>query len=253
MQSHITFSTFSLKIEIIFVISAFLTCLLTGGCGKKEQTVFTETVYASGNGSYSVEESSGKSNYSAKGNYSGKSDYSGSEGDQTNGSGTSDRTGAMNGTTSEAGSRENAVCVFVCGAVNAEGVYELPERSRVIDAVEAAGGYSDDADRTYVNQAEYVYDTQRIEIPTKEEAQMLREYERDAGADNESGHSDGRIDLNTADKQALMTLPGIGESKADRILEYRQAHGRFGSTEELMNVSGIGSGVYEKIKDYIKV
>lgn len=253
MQSHITFSTFSLKIEIIFVISAFLTCLLTGGCGKKEQTVFTETVYASGNGSYSVEESSGKSNYSAKGNYSGKSDYSGSEGDQTNGSGTSDRTGAMNGTTSEAGSRENAVCVFVCGAVNAEGVYELPERSRVIDAVEAAGGYSDDADRTYVNQAEYVYDTQRIEIPTKEEAQMLREYERDAGADNESGRSDGRIDLNTADRQALMTLPGIGESKADRILEYRQAHGRFGSTEELMNVSGIGSGVYEKIKDYIKV
>lgn len=253
MQSHITFSTFSLKIEIIFVISAFLTCLLTGGCGKKEQTVFTETVYASGNGSYSVEESSGKSNYSAKGNYSGKSDYSGSEGDQTNGSGTSDRTGAMNGTTSEAGSRENAVCVFVCGAVNAEGVYELPERSRVIDAVEAAGGYSDDADRTYVNQAEYVYDTQRIEIPTKEEAQMLREYERDAGADNASGRSDGRIDLNTADRQALMTLPGIGESKADRILEYRQAHGRFGSTEELMNVSGIGSGVYEKIKDYIKV
>ena len=253
MQSHITFSTFSLKIEIIFVISAFLMCLLTGGCGKKEQTVFTETVYASGNGSYSVEESSGKSDYFAKGNYSGKSDYSGSEGDQTNGSGTSDRTGAMNGTTSEAGSRENAVCVFVCGAVNAEGVYELPERSRVIDAVEAAGGYSDDADRTYVNQAEYVYDTQRIEIPTKEEAQMLREYERDAGADNESGRSDGRIDLNTADRQALMTLPGIGESKADRILEYRQAHGRFGSTEELMNVSGIGSGVYEKIKDYIKV
>ena len=253
MQSHITFSTFSLQIELIFVISAFLTCLLTGGCGKKEQTVFTETVYASGNGSYSVEESSGKSNYSAKGNYSGKSDYSGSEGDQTNGSGTSDRTGAMNGTTSEAGSRENAVCVFVCGAVNAEGVYELPERSRVIDAVEAAGGYSDDADRTYVNQAEYVYDTQRIEIPTKEEAQMLREYERDAGADNASGRSDGRIDLNTADRQALMTLPGIGESKADRILEYRQAHGRFGSTEELMNVSGIGSGVYEKIKDYIKV
>ena len=199
MQSHITFSTFSLKIEIIFVISAFLTCLLTGGCGKKEQTVFTETVYASGNGSYSVEESSGKSNYSAKGNYSGKSDYSGSEGDQTNGSGASDRTGAMNGTTSEAGSRENAVCVFVCGA------------------------------------------------------QMLREYERDAGADNASGRSDGRIDLNTADRQALMTLPGIGESKADRILEYRQAHGRFGSTEELMNVSGIGSGVYEKIKDYIKV
>ena len=119
--------------------------------------------------------------------------------------------------------------------------------------MEAAGGYTDEADRTYVNLAEYVYDTQRIEIPTEEEAQMLREYERSAETDSESDQSDGRIDLNTADKQALMTLPGIGESKADRILEYRQTHGRFGSTEEVMNVSGIGSGVYEKIREYIKV
>jgi competence protein ComEA len=131
-------------------------------------------------------------------------------------------------------------------------VYELPGGSRVIDAVEAAGGYSDDADRTYVNQAEYVYDTQRVEIPTQEEGQLLREYDSSESEDGGS-QSDGRIDLNTADKQDLMTLPGIGESKAERILEYRQIHGRFSSTEELMNVSGIGSGVYEKIKEYIKV
>ena len=247
MQSHITFSTFSLKIEIIFVISAFLTCLLTGGCGKKQQTVFTETVYASGNGSYSVEESSGKDDYAGKGNYSG------SQSDRTGSSGSSDRTDAHSGSTSSEDSQGAVICVFVCGAVNSEGVYELPEGSRVIDAVEAAGGYTDNADRTYVNLAEYVYDTQRIEIPTEEEAQMLREYERSAETDGESKQSDGRIDLNTADKQALMTLPGIGESKADRILEYRQTHGRFGSTEEVMNVSGIGSGVYEKIREYIKV
>jgi competence protein ComEA len=98
-----------------------------------------------------------------------------------------------------------------------------------------------------------VYDTQRVEIPTTEEAQLLREYDSSAAEDDEGSQSDGRIDLNTADKQALMTLPGIGESKADRILEYRQTHGRFGSTEEVMNVSGIGSGVYEKIREYIKV
>lgn len=244
MQSHITFSTFSLKIEIIFVIFAVLACLSMGGCGKKKQTVFTETVYATENGNFSVEESSGKGSYSGKGDTANKSSRA---------DGSSDGSKAQSGSTSEAGSREAVICVFVCGAVNAEGVYELPERSRVIDAVEAAGGYSDDADRTYVNQAEYVYDTQRIEIPTKEEAQMLREYDRNAEENGENSQSDGRIDLNTADKQALMTLPGIGESKADRILEYRQAHGRFGSTEELMNVSGIGSGVYEKIKDYIKV
>lgn len=253
MQSHITFSTFSLKIEIIFVISAFLTCLLTGGCGKKQQTVFTETVYASGNGSYSVEESSGKDDYAGKGDYTGKDNYSGSQSDRTGSSGSSDRTDAHSGSTSSVDSQGTVICVFVCGAVNAQGVYELPEGSRVIDAVEAAGGYTDEADRTYVNLAEYVYDTQRIEIPTEEEAQMLREYERSAETDGESNQSDGRIDLNTADKQALMTLPGIGESKADRILEYRQTHGRFGSTEEVMNVSGIGSGVYEKIREYIKV
>ena len=144
----------------------------------------------------------------------------------------------------------------LCGAVNCEGVYELPESSRVIDAVEAAGGYSEDADRIYVNQAEYVYDTQRVEIPTFEEAQRLREIEAEAAAeqgDSGSVRENGLIDINTADKQELMRIPGIGESKADRIIEYRQIHGRFGSIEELMNVSGIGSGMYEKMKDCITV
>ena len=140
--------------------------------------------------------------------------------------------------------------------MNCEGVYELPESSRVIDAVEAAGGYSEDADRIYVNQAEYVYDTQRVEIPTFEEAQRLREIEAEAAAeqgDSGSVRENGLIDINTADKQELMRIPGIGESKADRIIEYRQIHGRFGSIEELMNVSGIGSGMYEKMKDCITV
>ena len=149
------------------------------------------------------------------------------------------------------------ICVFVCGAVNCEGVYELRENSRVIDAVAAAGGYSEDADTSYVNQAEYVFDTQRIQIPTVEEATELREAAASglvgtAGSGAGSAE-EGRIDLNTADKQELMTIPGIGESKADSILAYRQTHGRFGSTEEIMNVSGIGSGVYEKLKDRITV
>ena len=239
MQSH---RTFSLKIEGKIVISAIFAVLLMCGCGVKEQTVFTDTVYASGSSTYSV--SGG----------SGEEPYPGSESTGTDGKEYSDRTGiAQDGTGSPNEAESGTICVFVCGAVSQEGVYELPKRSRVIDAVEAAGGYSDDADRTYVNQAEYVYDTQRVEIPTTEEAQLLREYDSSAAEDDEGSQSDGRIDLNTADKQALMTLPGIGESKADRILEYRQIHGRFSSTEELMNVSGIGSGVYEKIKEYIKV
>ena len=211
------------------------------GCAKKEQTVFTDTVYASG-GTYSVEGGDGEDSYSAK------------ESGNSEGQKCADPSNTAQNDAGSGSEKDNVtICVFVCGAVNCEGVYELPERARVIDAVEAAGGYSDDADRTYVNQAEYVYDTQRVEIPTVEEAQLLREYDSSGSEDDRDSQSDNRIDLNTADKQALMTLPGIGESKADRIVEYRQVHGRFSSTEELMNVSGIGSGVYEKIKEYIKV
>ena len=153
--------------------------------------------------------------------------------------------------------------VFVCGAVNREGVYELPEGSRVIDAVNAAGGYRDDADRTYVNQADYVSDTEKIEIPTAEEAEILRAAGIQGGTEAESGgrtapekvspNSAGMININTAGKEELMSLPGIGESKASGIIEYRESHGPFGTKEEIMNVSGIGSSVYEKLKDCITV
>ena len=237
MQSH---RTFSLMIKAEIVISVILAALAMCGCGKKKQTVFTETVYSAGSGDYFERAGSGED--------SGSGLKDGST-DRPEDPGRTDTSQEGAGKEDESGT----ICVFVCGAVNSEGVYELPERSRVIDAVEAAGGYSDDADTAYVNQAEYVYDTQRVEIPTKEEAEMLREYDSSGPGAEESSQSDGRIDLNTADKQALMTLPGIGESKADRILEYRQIHGRFSSTEELMNVSGIGSGVYEKLKDYVTI
>jgi len=89
-----------------------------------------------------------------------------------------------------------------------------------------------------------------------EEAQRLREIAAEAGVsdgESASARNSGLIDINTADKQELMRIPGIGESKADRIIEYRQIHGRFGSAEELMNVSGIGSGMFEKMKDCITV
>ena len=213
MQSHLIFSLIRKGKIVISVLAA---AIVLCGCKREKQTVFTETVYAS------------------------------------------DDTGdtRQDAIYEEQLEHAETICVFVCGAVNCEGVYELPESSRVIDAVEAAGGYSEDADRIYVNQAEYVYDTQRVEIPTFEEAQRLREIEAEAAAeqgDSGSVRENGLIDINTADKQELMRIPGIGESKADRIIEYRQIHGRFGSIEELMNVSGIGSGMYEKMKDCITV
>ena len=115
----------------------------------------------------------------------------------------------------------------------------------------------DDADRTYINQAEYVSDTEKIEIPTIEEAQILRAAENgpDAGAGEADNNKDssGLVNINTAGREELMTLPGIGESKASGIIKYRESHGPFGNKEEIMNVSGIGSSVYEKLEDCISV
>ena len=147
------------------------------------------------------------------------------------------------------------VGVYVCGAVEAPGVVELPEGARVADAIAAAGGLRADADTRLLNQARRVADGEQITVLTAVEAEAYLKDDPGQLSGKQSGApvSDGRVNLNLADAETLKTLPGIGESKADRILEYRQAHGRFGSTEELMNVSGIGSGVYEKIKDYIKV
>lgn len=237
MQSHLIFSLIT-KIKI--VISVFAIVFVLCGCRKEKQTVFTDTVYAAG----------------SSGSFDSGGDSGGAHAEEEDGSGDQPDPGRQDTADEDLPQKNDTICVFVCGAVYCEGVYELPESSRVIDAVEAAGGYAEDADRVYVNQAEYVYDTQRIEIPTTEEAQHLREIAAEAvAADRDSGsvRESGLIDINTADKQELMRIPGIGESKADRIIEYRQIHGRFGSAEELMNVSGIGSGMFEKMKDCITV
>ena len=236
MQSHLIFSLIT-KCKI--VISVFGIVLVLSGCRREKQTVFTDTVYASGSSGSSVSVVDPAEDAVDAEAAGGAMQETGQ-----------DLLGAV------LPEKSDTICVFVCGAVNCEGVYELPESARVIDAVEAAGGYSEEADRVYVNQAEYVYDTQRVEIPTVEEAQHLREITAEAGAsERESGSArdSGLIDINTADKTELMRIPGIGESKADRIIEYRQIHGRFGSAEELMNVSGIGSGMFEKMKDCITV
>ena len=130
-------------------------------------------------------------------------------------------------------STEN-IFVYVCGAVQKPGVYELLPGQRICDAIEAAGGLSEQAAGDSLNQAEVLSDGQ----PGQETAESSR---------------DGRVDINTADASALMSLPGIGQSKADAIIAYRNEHGAFKAPEELMNISGIKEGVYQKIKDSIKV
>lgn len=147
---------------------------------------------------------------------------------------------------------EAAVCyVYVCGAVANPGVYALPSGSRVYEAVELAGGLLQEADAAAVNQAEQVFDGQMIRIYTYEEIQKgLLESEKGSQTVSEE---DGRVNINTADRSMLMTLPGIGASKADAILAYRESKGAFADINELMNIPGIKEGIFEQLKEHIKI
>lgn len=151
--------------------------------------------------------------------------------------------------------------VYVCGAVREPGVYELPVGGRIYEAIELAGGLTEDACLESLNQAEQIVDGQMIRVLTREEAadQAVNLSAGNAGTDGDtasdsgSSEDDGLIDLNTASASELMTLPGIGQSKADSIIAYRESKGGFSSISEIMNIDGIKEGVYNRIKEYIKV
>ncbi len=136
---------------------------------------------------------------------------------------------------------QDSIFVFVCGAVKNAGVYELPAQSRVFEAVQMAGGFSEDAAVSHINQAEVLEDETRLYIPTLNEI-----------TEEQSG-DDGKVNINTAAKEELMTLPGVGAAKAALIIRYREEHGSFQKVEDIMNISGIKEGLFGKIKDYIKV
>ena len=146
---------------------------------------------------------------------------------------------------------DQTVQVYVCGEVAAPGVYQLKDGMRVCDAVEAAGGLTKAASREYWNLAEKLSDGQMIYFPTQEEARERKASAEAAGATVEE--SDGRIDINTADATQLVTIPGIGETRAAAILAYREKNGPFAKVEDIMQVSGIKSALFEKMKDYITI
>lgn len=146
------------------------------------------------------------------------------------------------------------ICVYICGEVNSPGVYELPAGSRIFDVVEKAGGFTEEASTDYWNQAQVLEDGEMISVPTKEEAKERIEEGMRAYGDVESDDtSDGRININTASKELLMTINGIGAGRADNIIQYRSEHGKFDAIEDIKNVSGIGDSIFENIKDYITV
>ena len=178
------------------------------------------------------------------------------------------------------------IFVDVCGAVVNPGVYELDEGARIFQAVEAAGGYLPEAAINYLNRARSIGDGQQIYVPTEKEVSEELELamakvpealndgdksgssgleeiqgssvenpsgtvERDTGSFGDGAGDDPRINLNTADAGQLSTLSGIGQSKAEAIISYREEHGDFASIEEIMNVEGIKEGTFSKIKDKI--
>ncbi len=131
------------------------------------------------------------------------------------------------------------LCVDICGAVAQEGFYKLPIESRVVDAVEMAGGLLDTADIKRVNLAQKIYDQEKIIIPEIGESLEVEE------------STDGLININTADKALLEELSGIGPAYAERIMAYRQKNGGFKSKEEIMEISGIGEKTYANIEECI--
>ncbi len=150
------------------------------------------------------------------------------------------------------------ICVYICGAVNAPGVYRLPAGSRVYEAVAMAGGLRADADAVYVNQASPLSDGEQITVYTIEEAAAFGTAAPvtaggGAGSAGNSAEAAGKVNINTAGAAELETLNGIGASRAQDIISYREANGSFQTIEDIMKVSGIKQSLFDRMKDRITV
>jgi len=144
--------------------------------------------------------------------------------------------------------------VHICGEVVSPGVYELKEGSRVFQAIEKAGGVTDQAAAEYLNMAEQVKDGMKIVVPGKEEVEAAKARgEISLQAEASLNVQKTKVNLNTATKEELMTLRGVGEAKAADILKYRESHGGFQKIEDIMKISGIKDAAFQKIKDDITI
>ncbi len=150
---------------------------------------------------------------------------------------------------SAAESEAGKIIVDVAGAVNNPKVVELPADSRVTDAISAAGGLTEDADTSSINQAAFLNDGEKIYIPE------IGEYGGSVSGLNTSSIAQqaSKIDINTATSEELQTLNGVGPATAEKIISYRSDVGYFKDISELKNVEGIGDKTFDKLKDYIMV
>jgi len=137
-----------------------------------------------------------------------------------------------------ASSTASPLTVYISGEVVNPGVYKLPQGSRILDAINSAGGFLSDADKSGINLAEIIIDSSQIDIPSI----LGRE-----------DSSTGKVNINTATIDELEGLPGIGPTAARMIIEYRQSHGFFTSIDDIQKVEGIGPVTYEKIRNLISI
>lgn len=153
------------------------------------------------------------------------------------------------------------IVLHITGAVKQEGIVRIEEGARIIDVVEAAGGLQENADLKNVNLAYIVEDGQKIYIPyisegdsdVTEEIPFVSIGAGENIITDVDTSSNLKVNINKATQADLQLLPGIGESTAAKIIEHREKNGKFNSTEDIKNVSGIGDAKYENIKDYISI
>ena len=245
------------KYRFLFLIPVILLCTLFGCRKEKAELLFEDTE------KIIEEDPAGSSGNSEENREAGRSEDSGGDARKESNIGKTgtavEDTGSINAGINAAGTHEEneatvSCMVHVCGAVERPGVYELPQGSRIYQAIECAGGLSNEADPNYLNQADFVSDGEKVYVPTREEvAEMDSPLQNVVTQSGETGAPSGLVNLNTASEEQLCTLPGIGISKARSIIAYREEHGSFDRIESVMNVAGIKDGLFQKIKAYITV
>ena len=156
--------------------------------------------------------------------------------------------------TSSESPESETILVDVKGAVQSEGVYELSSTARVNDAIKAAGGFSDQADKKSVNLAQKLSDEAVVYVASQGENVSVVQSATSSSATGDAGSENTeKINLNTATVADLTTISGIGEKRANDILAYRDSQGGFTSVDDLNNVSGIGDKTLENIRPYVTV
>ena len=145
---------------------------------------------------------------------------------------------------------QDLITVDVKGAVKSPGIYDLPVGSRVHDAVQKAGGLTEEADSKSLNLAQKVSDEALVYVPTKGEEAASQQA---TSGTTPSSSKEKKVNLNKASLEELKQVKGLGGKRAQDIIDHREANGKFKSVDELKKVSGIGAKTIEKLKDYVTV